>query len=83
MYYYEVEILHCGARGYIGVGLSSQGSELKGLPGWKRGTYGYHGDDGRKFCNKYSGRGIKYGETFTTNDVIGTVNSLLINLRIS
>ena len=39
------------------------------LPGWDKGSYGYHGDDGNAFCG--SGQGQVYGPTFTTGDVIG------------
>ncbi|RKP24455.1 concanavalin A-like lectin/glucanase domain-containing protein, partial [Syncephalis pseudoplumigaleata] len=69
IYYYEVEIISKGRDGYIGVGFSSSSVSLKRLPGWELDSWGYHGDDGHKFC--CSGTGQKYGPTFTTGDVIG------------
>jgi hypothetical protein len=35
---------------------------------WESNSYGYHGDDGKKF---HSARGDPFSETFTTGDVIG------------
>ena len=57
--------------GRIGIGLSREDSDLNSFPGWRWGTYGYHGDDGHKFESTYSSRGKEYGPTFTTNDIIG------------
>ena len=39
------------------------------MPGWDKGSYGYHGDDGNSYCS--SGTGEEYGPTFVTGDVIG------------
>jgi hypothetical protein len=36
---------------------------------WDIGSYGYHGDDGRKYSG--SGKGDEYGPTFTTGDTVG------------
>lgn len=36
---------------------------------WETGSYGYHGDDGRKFFQ--SSHGEDYGPRFTTGDVVG------------
>lgn len=51
------------------VGLSRASSELETAPGWRKGSLGYHGDDGSVFsgslkpcCNL---------ETFTAGDTIG------------
>ena len=73
IYYYEAKILDCGKSSFIGIGLSGMGSSLYGLPGWRQGSYGYHGDDGKKFARRMEtgGMGKRYAETFTTNDVIG------------
>jgi Ran-binding protein 9/10 len=38
-------------------------------PGWRTGSWGYHGDDGRLFHDSTWGR--PFGPTFTTDDVIG------------
>ncbi|CAI2171850.1 8375_t:CDS:2 [Funneliformis geosporum] len=37
--------------------------------GWDYNSYGYHGDDGKKFTSHIAGR--KYGPLFTTGDTIG------------
>jgi hypothetical protein len=39
------------------------------MPGWLNGSFGYHGDDGKKFSE--SGVGEDYAETFGTGDVVG------------
>lgn len=36
---------------------------------WEPHSYGYHGDDGKKFHNH--GQGHDYGPTYSTGDVIG------------
>ena len=70
-----MKILNGGEHSYIGVGLSGKNSNLNGLPGWKRSSYGYHGDDGRIFEYSSIGRGRKYGEKFGSNDIIGTYSN--------
>ncbi|KHJ48604.1 hypothetical protein D918_00906 [Trichuris suis] len=69
LFYFEVTIISKGRDGYIGIGLSEEGSCLNRLPGWDKRSYGYHGDDGNSFAS--SGTGFPYGPTFTTGDVIG------------
>lgn len=69
LYYYEVKIVSKGRDGYMGIGLSHVTWGINRLPGWDKGSYGYHGDDGNAFCG--SGQGQIYGPTFTTGDVIG------------
>jgi hypothetical protein len=39
------------------------------MPGWEKGSWAYHGDDGNLFLEE--GRGVKYGDTYGTGDVIG------------
>ncbi|KAF7639461.1 hypothetical protein Mgra_00001138 [Meloidogyne graminicola] len=53
----------------MGIGLSEKNVSLNRLPGWDPISYGYHGDDGNFFSS--SGKGVEYGPTFTTGDVIG------------
>lgn len=36
---------------------------------WEPNSYGYHGDDGRKYCA--NGKGEEYGPKFTAGDTIG------------
>jgi len=38
-------------------------------PGWDLHSYGYHGDDGAKFCS--TGRGTPYGPVFSAGDTVG------------
>ena len=67
--YFEVTIVLLGQRD-IGIGLADRGTfpVATRMPGWETGSYGYHGDDGRKFGNNAS-----TGEwpLFETGDVIG------------
>jgi hypothetical protein len=51
-----------------GIGLAKKGIATNALPGWKSGSYGYHGDDGKAFGG--SGAGRDFGPTFTTGDII-------------
>lgn len=53
----------------MGIGLSEKSVSLNRLPGWDQTSYGYHGDDGNFFSS--SGKGVEYGPTFTTGDVVG------------
>ena len=64
LFYFEVEIVDAGQRGYIGVGLSGRAVNLGRLPGWERSSWGYHGDDGMVFGEK--GQGREFGPGFTT-----------------
>ncbi|CAF0869629.1 unnamed protein product [Rotaria sordida] len=77
IYYYEVKIISKGRDGYMGIGLSTSEVNLNRLPGWDKGSYGYHGDDGHSFCS--SGSGIAYGPTFTTGDFVGCCVNFLEN----
>ena len=61
----------------MGIGLSTSDVNLNRLPGWDKGSYGYHGDDGHSFCS--SGSGIVYGPTFTTGDYVGCCVNFLEN----
>jgi hypothetical protein len=39
------------------------------MPGWRTGSWAYHGDDGKLFLEQ--GRGVRYGDTYGTGDVVG------------
>ena len=69
LYYFEIKVLSTGSKGEIYIGLTTTGTDLRRAPGWDMGTYGYHGDDGKKFASQ--GWGTPYGPTFRQNDVIG------------
>ena len=72
IYYFEVKIISQGEEGWISVGLCLRESFLNALTGWQDGTFGYHGDDGRKFEGGWGGMGgDPYGPTYTTGDIIG------------
>ena len=58
----------CGSR-EIGLGLCSGFTSLNAMPGWKRSSWGYHGDDGKSFAD--SPTGTTYSDTFGTGDVVG------------
>ena len=67
--YFEVEVVSVGERGLIGVGLTDASAKLGRQPGWEPGTFGYHGDDGRKYHAR--GSGEPYGPRFGNGDVVG------------
>lgn len=69
LYYYEIKWVSKGREGLMGLGLTTAHAPLLKLPGWTPDSYGYHADDGNIFNN--DGRGIPFGPTFTTGDVVG------------
>ncbi|BDA46674.1 Ran-binding protein 10 [Coccomyxa sp. Obi] len=69
VYYYEVTVLDAGSKGLIGVGFADKNFKMGKQPGWEQHSYGYHGDDGKKF--HASGQGEDYGPHFSAGDVIG------------
>ncbi|KAK9909014.1 hypothetical protein WJX75_006058 [Coccomyxa subellipsoidea] len=71
IYYFEVQIVSKGRDGYIGVGFCTADVNMDRLPGWEPQSYGYHGDDGNAF--RSDGKGRRYGPTFGTGDVIGSL----------
>jgi hypothetical protein len=60
VHYYEAEILDAGESGYMSVGWMKDHVSLDRLVGWDRGSWGWHGDDGRSFAGK--GEGEIFGE---------------------
>ena len=52
----------------VAIGICKNRSKQTGMPGWSHGSWGYHGDDGKKF---ESGIGSTYGPVYGTGDVIG------------
>lgn len=69
IYYFEVTVLDPGLRGSITVGLSDKSFLLNRQPGWEANSYGYRGEDGKKFVG--SSRGEPYGPSFGKGDVVG------------
>ncbi|KDO32343.1 hypothetical protein SPRG_02822 [Saprolegnia parasitica CBS 223.65] len=69
---------HC-----VSVGLCNKSFRLKGAqPGWRRHSYGYHGDDGCFF--HASARGEAFGPAFSSGDTVGCglVHSIHTNAHI-
>jgi hypothetical protein len=52
-YYFEVSISSPGEKGTIAIGVSQNetGDPTNKQPGWFRGSFAYHADDGIAFCN--------------------------------
>ena len=54
----------------IGLGLCRPETYVYGMPGWSATSWGYDGDDGRKFHDP-EGMGSRYANTYGVNDTIG------------
>ncbi|OCK74523.1 SPRY-domain-containing protein [Lepidopterella palustris CBS 459.81] len=67
--YFEISIHSTGANSLIGIGFCNEDSPCIGMPGWGKGSWAYHGDDGKLFLEK--GQGVQYGPTYGAGDVIG------------
>ncbi|KAF2183425.1 hypothetical protein K469DRAFT_710938 [Zopfia rhizophila CBS 207.26] len=39
------------------------------MPGWKEGSWAFHGDDGKLYLER--GQGVRYRNTYGTGDVVG------------
>ena len=72
IFYFEVKIISKGRDGFMGIGVCTKAVPVAHkLPGWDKGSYGYHGDDGKKF--RGCGAGEPYGPVYTTGDIVGCV----------
>jgi len=76
LYYFELTVLDAGTRGCIAIGLADGNFQLTRQPGWDRNSFGYHGEDGRKYHDSSRGHesfrgGEAYGPVFTTGDTVG------------
>ncbi|OCF30798.1 hypothetical protein I316_07521 [Kwoniella heveanensis BCC8398] len=69
VYYYEAEVMDKGVEGFMSVGWMKKGTNLRRLVGWDKGSWGWHGDDGRSFEGQ--GRGEPFSETWSTGDTVG------------
>lgn len=67
--YFEITVEQISFQGMVSIGLAEKNYPNNKQPGWKSMSYGYHGDDGRKFHN--SGAGVQFGPKFTTGDTVG------------
>ncbi|KAL8929810.1 MAG: hypothetical protein Q9208_000954 [Pyrenodesmia sp. 3 TL-2023] len=77
-FYFEMSILKSGPLDIMGIGLCRPGTDTSGMPGWHPSSWGYHGDDGRKFHNgegmeyhKHDRGGFEYSATYHANDIVG------------
>lgn len=68
--YFEVEVVDGGLLNYIGLGfIGPSFPPGRRQPGWERGSWAYHGDNGCKYGG--FGLGQPFGPTFSTHDVVG------------
>jgi len=74
IFYFETTIVDRGREGFIGIGYCAKNVNLNRLPGWERGSYGYHGDDGNAF--RGCGTGMNFGPSFSNPDIIGCLYNL-------
>jgi hypothetical protein len=75
LFYFEVTVVDPGSMGAMAVGFFPPAPvPLLGMPGWHNGSYGYHSDDGNKFCYKWEGSGASYGPRWVAKDsVVGAL----------
>lgn len=68
--YFEVTVMNPGEKTTIGIGLADPDvfPATKQMPGWVDHSYGYHGDDGRKFGR---GKTDSIWPIWADGDVIG------------
>jgi len=73
LYYFEITVESAGKDGAIGIGFYPviENPILTIMPGWQFGSFGYHGDDGKKFCDKTFGQGDPYGPPYGNGDTVG------------
>eukprot|EP00297_Palpitomonas_bilix_P004871 CAMPEP_0113899440 /NCGR_PEP_ID=MMETSP0780_2-20120614/20032_1 /TAXON_ID=652834 /ORGANISM="Palpitomonas bilix" /LENGTH=675 /DNA_ID=CAMNT_0000891607 /DNA_START=222 /DNA_END=2249 /DNA_ORIENTATION=- /assembly_acc=CAM_ASM_000599 len=73
IFYFEMKIAKLGASHpycTCSIGISSGPIFTLHKPvGWCKGTFGYHGDDGKIF--EQTGRGVQYGPIMKEGDVVG------------
>uniref|UniRef100_A0A383VPB8 B30.2/SPRY domain-containing protein n=1 Tax=Tetradesmus obliquus TaxID=3088 RepID=A0A383VPB8_TETOB len=69
LYYFELTVVDQGELGRIAIGFTEKSFKLTRQPGWEASSYGYHGDDGRKFY--HSEKGEEYGPKWSAGDTVG------------
>jgi len=68
--YFEVHVEDAGKTGQVMIGIGHNHFALGMAPaGWKKGSYGYHADDGEVFAESVIGR--KWGPMYGSGDVVG------------
>ena len=68
VHYYEAEVIDSGAQGFLSVGWMKASAELGRMVGWDRGSWGWHGDDGRSFEGQ--GSGEEFGEKWGSQSAV-------------
>ncbi|CAK7274062.1 hypothetical protein SEPCBS57363_005968 [Sporothrix epigloea] len=70
IYYFETTILSDKREEYtIAIGFCETTAKLTRPPGWERGSWAYHSDDGNAFTESTTGK--RYGPPFGAGDVVG------------
>ncbi|RTE82800.1 hypothetical protein BHE90_002705 [Fusarium euwallaceae] len=74
-FYFEVEVLGDSESGVVGIGFCGSSNLDDQMPGWFKGSWGYHGDDGRLFIESDTGAAPSsdFGEDgeFKSGDIVG------------
>ena len=79
VHYYEAEVLDAGESGYMSVGWMKSHVCLDRLVGWDKGSWGWHGDDGRSFEGR--GEGEVFGEGWGSTYSISRRRPTLLTFR--
>lgn len=70
MAYFEIEVMECGFRNIVTIGLTPAGFSLnESQPGWFGGSVGWHGDDGAFFGG--DDQGFPFGSRWSNGDIVG------------
>ncbi|CAI2180140.1 10456_t:CDS:2 [Funneliformis geosporum] len=80
LFYFEIDIIDKGENGEIGIGFCTKSASLNKMPGWEDSSWGYHGDDGKKFFNA---DGEPFGPKFMTSDTIGCCLNFINNTKLN
>ena len=71
IFYFEITVEDEGENGSIGIGLAKTSAKYQNgqMPGWNKGTIGYHGNDGSIYHN--SDENEVSCETYGNGDTVG------------
>ena len=67
--YFEVTVLSLGDKACLGIGLCQAGYPSHMLPGWRQGSWGFHGDNGAVYRADQPGK--EYADKWRVGDVVG------------